>query len=285
MKENPQLQATSILAVIIHGVLILGISFAPAKPLAPTASLEVTLASFKSDTAAEEADFLAQNNQLGSGSLDEAALLSTNELADFQSDEVNVITPPKPQTSEQRKAFFQKVITTTGKSQQNSRPSLEQVQNEQSPQLTESEWWTIAKRNQEIASLEAQLREKQQLHAKRPRIRQATAVATRQSSDAAYLDAWRTKIEIIANQNYPTLDIQNLWGELRLMVAVNKNGTIHRIKLLESSGHPKLDAAALKIVRMAAPFDPFPPEMSQNTDILQIIRTWRNERGQYVSGS
>jgi len=48
---------------------------------------------------------------------------------------------------------------------------------------------------------------------------------------------------------------------------------------MESSGSPVLDAAAERIIRLAAPFDPFPEEISLETDILEIVRTWRFHEG------
>ncbi len=270
------------IALAVHGILIFGLAFTPPPPPPPAASLEVTLASFKHDKAPDEADFIAQANQQGSGTLDEAALPSTTELADFQSNEAHVITPPKPQQKATSSPKSHNIITSR-LSHQKEDALEDKPEEEAAEQTPETEWWSITERSKEIASLEAQLRESLQLHAKRPKIRQVTAASTRQSDDAEYLDAWRNKVEAIANQNYPQLGIDQLWGELRLMVAVNKNGTIHSIKLLESSGIEQLDKAALRIVRMAAPFDPFPPEMRKNTDILQIIRTWRNEAGRYVA--
>ena len=94
--------------------------------------------------------------------------------------------------------------------------------------------------------------------------------------DAFYLNSWRRKIETIGNLNYPVeARKRKLYGDLRLMVAILPDGTLKEVELLQSSGHRVLDDAAVRIVRLAAPFAPFPDELRQTTDVLEIIRTWQ----------
>ena len=85
----------------------------------------------------------------------------------------------------------------------------------------------------------------------------------------------------MGNVNYPK-DL-NVYGSLRLLVAINADGTVNRVKVLKSSGYKALDDAALRIVRQAAPFQRFPQEIRSDTDILEIIRTWKFEKGDYLS--
>jgi protein TonB len=40
-----------------------------------------------------------------------------------------------------------------------------------------------------------------------------------------------------------------------------------------------LDAAAMKIVEMAAPYAAFPSDIKRDTDILHITRTWTFTKG------
>jgi protein TonB len=49
---------------------------------------------------------------------------------------------------------------------------------------------------------------------------------------------------------------------------------VARININRSSGHSVLDEAAERIVRLAAPFAPFPPNIRRDTDELEITRTW-----------
>ena len=88
--------------------------------------------------------------------------------------------------------------------------------------------------------------------------------------------AWQAKIEMIGNLNYPEeARRRNISGNLLLDVAIDHAGNVDSISVRRSSGHKLLDDAAIRIVRLAAPFGPLPPEMRKETDILHIIRTWQ----------
>jgi protein TonB len=128
----------------------------------------------------------------------------------------------------------------------------------------------------EIASLEARLDAQRQIYAKRPRVKRLTSLSTAASTDAYYLNSWRRKIEKVGNLNYPAEARRDkLYGSLRLLVAIHPDGSLKEVALLESSGHAVLDDAAMNIVRLAAPYAPFPDELRQSTDVLEIIRTWQ----------
>ncbi|WP_286807574.1 energy transducer TonB, partial [Marinimicrobium sp. UBA4209] len=85
-------------------------------------------------------------------------------------------------------------------------------------------------------------------------------------------------IERTGNRHYPQEALnRRITGSLRLSVAINPDGTIHEVEVLHSSGHRLLDQAAVQIVHLAAPFNSFPPEIRQEYDRLEIIRTWNFE--------
>ena len=108
------------------------------------------------------------------------------------------------------------------------------------------------------------------------RVRRVTGVAPASPELSYYFEAWRRKVERVGNLNYPdAARARSLYGSLRLLVAIVPDGTLRDVRVLESSGHRVLDDAALRIVRLAAPFAPFPPEMRRNTDVLEIVRTWQ----------
>lgn len=114
------------------------------------------------------------------------------------------------------------------------------------------------------------------------RVRRIDAAAPETVTDAYYLDAWRRKVERIGQINYPQeAREQQLYGTLRLLVSIEPDGTLRDVRLLASSGHEVLDEAAMRIVRLAAPFAPFPPAM-QELDLLEIDRTWRFQRTRTV---
>jgi len=97
-----------------------------------------------------------------------------------------------------------------------------------------------------------------------------------------YVKAWQRKIEATGNLFYPRAARQEgIHGSLRMAVRIHRDGTLAETRILESSGHRELDDAAIGIVRLSAPFVPFPPALSKKTDILEIIRTWQfRRRGQ-----
>ena len=134
-------------------------------------------------------------------------------------------------------------------------------------------------RSREIAALSAEIERKLRTYAERPRRKWITA-RTREHAFAAYMDAWRRKVEYIGNRNYPDeATRRGLSGSLLLEVAVNSDGTVESITLRRSSGHPVLDDAAVRIVRLAAPFAKFPPGVAREVDVLHIERTWRFHSG------
>jgi protein TonB len=133
----------------------------------------------------------------------------------------------------------------------------------------------LTSKDLEIARLTAELERKTQAYAKMPK-RKAISASTKEYKYAAYLDAWRRKVERIGNLNYPDqAKRDSLYGNLVLHVAVRADGSVERIRVLHSSGHKILDDAAVRIVRMSAPFSPFPDEIRKETDILDITRTWQ----------
>lgn len=112
-----------------------------------------------------------------------------------------------------------------------------------------------------------------------PRVRRVDASLPQTSEDAYYLAAWRREVERVGNLNYPeAARARKLYGSLRLLVAIAADGSLRDVRVLESSGHAVLDAAALNIVRLAAPYAPLPPAMRRDADVLEIVRTWQFQK-------
>ena len=113
----------------------------------------------------------------------------------------------------------------------------------------------------------------------RPRRETITAVSA-QSKQALYLKKWRERVEEVGNLHYPDEARNNkVFGSLRILVAIRVDGHVDDFRIMESSGFQILDEAAKKIVQLAAPFEPLPEEISFDTDILEIVRTWRFHEG------
>lgn len=273
------------LALALHAAFILGVGFSREDLHAAAPKLEITLAQHRSENAPDDADFLAQNNQQGSGTLEEKAMLTTREQADIHDTTIREVAPQQQLASSQEQAAANRVLTTNSHSSDKAAVDSEEQQRAEDIPVPSPDSVTL-QRSLEIASLEAKFDIQNQAYAKRPRIRRLTSMSTRQSDDALYLHQWREKIEAIGNQNYPAAaKQQHLYGSLQLVVSLLPNGDIHRVKILRSSGHAVLDQAAIRIVHLAAPFDPFPQQMQKNVDVLEIIRTWRFHKDRLTSST
>ncbi len=137
----------------------------------------------------------------------------------------------------------------------------------------------LASRGEEIDRLTANLQAKTAAYASRVR-RKSVSASTREFRYASYLGAWARKVERIGNLNYPqAARDQRMFGSLILHVAVRSDGSVEQIRVVRSSGYDLLDEAAVRIVELAAPYSPFPPDIAAETDVLDIVRTWQFLRG------
>ena len=282
VRPADRLGFTLFLAAVVHLALILGVGFALEAPPELSKTLEVTLASFKSEQPPEKADFIAQDNQQGSGTLEHKASLKTTEQATFQANELRKTAPaasapppaPTPPAPQQ--------VLTTRSPQLHKTPAPKPAVTPQPP-TQPAPAYDASQLSAEIASLEAELAREVQAYAKRPRIHRLNAASTQRDKGAWYKDEWRKKVERIGNLNYPDqARRQRIYGSLRLLVSINRDGSLFEVQVLESSGYPVLDQAALRIVRLAAPYAPFTGDLA-DIDRLEIIRTWRFERGDRLS--
>jgi len=286
VSSNDRLMFALFLALMVHAMLVLGVSFQAEDAPAFSSTLDVTLAGYRSDKTPEKADFLAQENQEGSGTLDEARMQTTDVEADFHANEIreNVREEQMPTAPKRNDDVQTQVISTTAASNQ----ILAREKDTDLPAeiLPEGPQRSLLERSLEIASLQAKLDTERQLYAKMPRIHRLTAASTMKSADAYYVNLWRSKIEQVGAINYPR-EAENCYNNcsLRLLVSINPDGSLHELTVLESSGRQVLDDAAVRIVRLASPFAPFTNEMRRDIDRLEIIRTWRFKGNRYISES
>jgi len=132
----------------------------------------------------------------------------------------------------------------------------------------------LVQKSLEIARLEAQINKNWDAYQKLPR-RKFIGARTQEYRFAQYIEDWRIKVERIGNLNYPEqARRQQLYGKLQLSVSIRADGSVENIEVSKSSGQRILDAAAMRIVKLAAPYAPLPSEITKDTDILTITRTW-----------
>ena len=270
---------TVFLSACVHAIIILGVGFSYLEELNSAPALEITMAQYRSEIEPEQADFLAQENQIGSGNLEERAAPSKPFESDFNDDVIQEVVPVPTSPEIVNEIIEQDLaVVSAFANEDQTRQLLEELAPEEEQPITEEtspDDLSLA-----IASLQAQLDLQRQAYAKRPRRYTISSASTQKSRDALYLDNWRRRIEAVGNINYPEqARREQIYGSLRMLVALLPDGQVDEIRVLQSSGQTVLDNAAVEIVHLAAPFDPFPEAMRAEADILEIIRTWRFHEG------
>lgn len=286
VSSNDRLMFALFIALMLHAMIVLGISFQAEDPPAFSSTLDVTLAGYRSKEKPKDADFLAQENQEGSGTLKDKKMQTTDVEADFHANEIrdNVQEEQKPTAPQQATEAKASLVSAT----KSPDKTAQQKNTEQNLalDLPDGPQQSMLERSREIASLQARYDNAQNLYAKMPKIRRLTASSTMKAADAYYVNDWRHKVERIGDINYPA-EAANCYDRcrLRLLTSINPDGSLHEVILLESSGRQVLDEAAMRIVRLSAPFASFTNEMRQEIDRLEIIRTWQFKGNRYLSES
>ena len=270
-----------IAALALHALLILGISFDLDRgdPPPPERTLDITVVRPKPTDQPVDPSRLAQHSQIGGAELEGDRLPSAPPSKP---------TPrPKPSlTPESRRSVTPNPNPRPDKSLLTSRQAPERVASRPPtpplPAPTPDIAQLLTSSQQEIDRLTAQM-DRRSANATHER-HKAVNASTQEYLYANYLDAWRRKVENIGNLNYPDeAKRRSLFGNLMLHVAVRADGSVQQIRLVRSSGHKLLDDAAIRIVRLAAPFAPFPAEIRQEVDVLDITRTWVFQRNNQLS--
>ena len=126
----------------------------------------------------------------------------------------------------------------------------------------------------EFIRLEGEIAQRIQKYNQRPR-RKFIGATAKEVNYAAYLEAWRQKIERLGTINYPANARGKIYGSLMLSVAIRKNGSIEKVRVMRSSGHKILDEAALRIIKLGEPYARFTADIAEETDVIEINRWWK----------
>ncbi len=263
--------ATLLFSLLLHGVLLLGITFHFAKPRPSLPTLDVTLMNVANQEAPDKADFLAQANNRGGGQSKHAARPSQMFSGALPRPDPGIAPQPvEASTPPPQEATPTRLVTTRGVSDFTVPSSTAQPRidpREEPPNAAD------LKRQQAIAQLAAELRQQTEALAKRPK-KKFISANTREYVYASYMRGWSDRVQRIGNLNYPDeARRRKLYGDLLLTVGLRRDGSIKSIDVIRSSGHRLLDEAAERIVRLAAPFPPLPPDAK--VDELYITRTWQ----------
>ncbi|TYP92318.1 protein TonB [Nitrosomonas communis] len=272
-----------LISLVLHAVILWGITFKAPEPVVKNVakSLEVILVNKKSEQKPIETDVLAQTNSEGRGNVDEdrraqsplPVLPQTKPLTDLAQAGQKTKQPEK-QVKKLMPAVESKPRIVESKPRIiEAEPQAEQSEDKPIPKLDSTD---LLQRSLEIARQEAQINKEYEAYQKRPK-RRYISTRTKEYRFARYVEDWRLKVERIGNLNYPEqARKQQLYGNLQLTVGIRSDGSLESVGIDRSSGTKVLDDAAIYIVKLAAQngFAPFPPDISRDTDILHITRTW-----------
>ena len=188
VSSNDRMMFAIFVALMVHAMLVLGISFSAQESPAFSSTLDVTLAGYRSDEAPEDADFLAQENQQGSGTLDEAQMQTTDVEADFHANDIreNVREEQMPTAPRLQDSQHTQVVSTTRSPDKQQQQIAEQQP--PAPDIPNGPQQSLFERSLEIASLQAKLDTERQMYARMPRIHRLTAASTMKATDAYYVN-------------------------------------------------------------------------------------------------
>jgi len=255
------------MAGIVHALIILGITFEVDVAKSMNKVLEIVLVTTPDKDRPDKADFLAQENKMGSGEGEEKAV--NQQQATLKQSLRSVIS--ESEKVQKAKAQAQKVLL-----QEQAKVAID-ASNKKVPK--ESDALTTAellRQSEEIARLEAEIHQDITRYSKRPRKLHINSINAHKYKAASYEAAWQRKIERVGNLNYPgDIRRKKLSGTLVMSVELRADGSLVRTTINRRSGHKIIDDAALNIVKLAAPFAAFPLDLQKDVDILVITRTWQ----------
>jgi len=262
-------------SLVLHAILFFGVTFQFPQPKLDkiASSLEVVLVNNKTLTKPKESKLLAQDNLDGGGNTDDDRRAKTPFPVLPKSKPVinESVAQRKVKQLEQEAKKLMAAVSETPHIQQ----PIEQKSEAGNPQAA-IDSTELLLRSLDIARLRAQVDQDHDSYQKRPK-RKFVGARTKEYRFARYVEDWRLKVERIGNLNYPeAARKEKLYGNLQLTVGIRADGSLESIEINRSSGEKVLDEAAVNIVKLAGQngFAPFPPDISQDTDILHITRTW-----------
>lgn len=256
------------ISLLVHAGALAWRFGAPAlsKPASP--GLEVLLLNARSETPPETPRAQAQNQMSGGGNAERG--LATTPLPQTGASAETIVLEAMRKRQVQLEAEQARLMTQlqardkAGAERQAVNPWPDGADHGR-----DAEEQASVIQNSQVAALAARV----QQYSAEPR-KQFVAPSAEASRYAAYLDAWRTRVEAVGTQHYPDEARGRIYGSLRLTVSVRADGSIADVEIDEPSPHAVLNQAARRIVQLAAPFPPFPPEIARDTDVLVITRSW-----------
>ena len=278
VSDHDRLGLTLFLAIILHGMIILGISFSSSNDsdvnILPT--LDIILLQSYTPSETSDADYLAQVSQQGGGENEEkerpsdlftAPTITKNPGTAVQETRQQI---SREEQQEQLALLHQAdsdyAIDTDKNHSDTDDTTINDLQNSQ--------------QSQQVARLAEELDTELKYEANYQKTKYLNS-STKEFVPAQYMHSWISRVERIGNLNYPDLARrQKLNGTLILDVVISADGELVKTDLRRSSGHQLLDDAAIRIVKLAAPYPPFPKKLKEIADVIHITRSW-----EFLNGS
>jgi protein TonB len=267
------------ISLAAHALLMtLHFSFPDASKAMREKALDIVLVNARSARKPTDPQALAQANLDGGGNTDENRRLKTPLPPTHQQ-----LTGSEIERMQRRirelDAAQQKIL-----SEAKSARAVAAARNaaEQPTPVTSISGLDLAESARAMARLEGEINKSVDEYNKRPR-KKFIGARTEEYRFAQYIEDWRRKVERIGTLNYPEAARGKLYGSLVLTASINHDGSLNRVDINRSSGYKVLDDAAKRIVQMASPYAPFPPDIRRDTDILEITRTWYFTQGDQVT--
>ncbi|WP_116745540.1 energy transducer TonB [Janthinobacterium sp. 78] len=262
--------AVSLLA---HGALLAMhfVAPAPQRAVATDPGLEVILVNAKHANKPLKADALAQANLDGGGQADKGRAKSP--LPDMRKVEEGDSVKASARRIAELEQKQQQLLTQAARPTPYSAAPVTE-QDKPNPLASGSD---LMESSKAIARMAAEISQTVEDQNKRPRKTFITP-STQEVGYAMYYKTLQKRIEEIGTLNFPQKNGRKIYGELVVYIPIFQDGTIYQkeggARVEKSSGNPVLDAAALAIVRRAAPFGRFPPNMlSSDKDDLWVVIT------------
>ena len=277
---GPLLAAAFVVSISLHALLLLIQFRLPEAKPGRDKGLEVVLVNARHAKAPEKAEVLAQANVDAGGNTEQEVRASTPLPPQPNRQDGDALVEAKRRTPEPVREQKQVITRDKAPAKVAAAPKkVEQpVPQPEPPQVSGLDLLDSAAA---VARLEAQIDRDLQELAKRPR-KKFIGARAQEYRFAQYVEDWRQKVERVGTLNYPDAARGKLYGSLLLSVSIRADGSVDKVGVQRSSGHKVLDEAAVRIVKMAAPYAPFPPDIRKDYDIIEITRTWKFERSDRV---
>ena len=274
--SNDRFAVSIMMALGLHAAVLLGVGFViDFKPLThPLETLDVVLVNWRSESKPDEADFLAQATQQGGGESTEA----TRPSQEYTGASPGLADGDDPMNQEEQASSVADAEREQILIEDDNSEFSQQITSIEQPVPPLPSAATLMQESMAMAKLQPGIQRDRESKSKLPK-RKWISANTREYEFAAYMQAWVAKVERVGNLNYPE-EIRRLMlvGDLVMTVGINLDGSVESIDIQRSSGFPRLDQAATRIVRLAGPYSPLPEHINATVDILHITRTWRFSR-------